>query len=219
MRAADLGFAAALGAAAVGVAVGFAVFPTGAEAGLYPLLTAWGPAVVLAAGDAALLGLAGGAVAASAGRRLPTGRRVYLSGGGVAGLGLALMPLVLGTWALAAAVAHLGMWGLRGVLGAAALAIFGIAVGAAGLTLAWLRQEVVVRPGQLARIDGRGWPSVQVWEGEALTLVVEPYRAHQRRTFAVYAVDAGGARVLIGRARTEPEALALRDGVLRDLRG
>lgn len=217
MRGADRGFVVALGAAAAGVSVGFAVFPPGAPGGLYPALTAWGPAAVLAAGGAALLAAAAGALLTGVVRRLPAGRQVYVGDGGAAALGLSVLPLAAGPWAAAAAVAQLGQYGLRGALAAALLAAFGLAAAAAGAALAWTREEIRVEPGRLVRIDGRGWPRVSAWPAGRITWSITPYRARRLHSFVLHAVI-DGRRVIVARARTEADAEALRDGILRDLR-
>ncbi len=214
MRSSDLGFVVVLLLAGGVAALGLAVFPPGRAAGVYPTITAWAPASLVGLGMLTLFGAAAIAAIASLTRTLPAGTRVFESDGGVAMLGLSVLPLAGCCLLLAGAADQVGRYGLRGVVWAVLCTGLAAASGVAGGALAWTREEVRVGPGQIAVIAGRGLPRVRLWRGAEIRLECSEVHVYKGVSWKVEVVSASGERQVVGRARTEADATAARDAIL-----
>jgi hypothetical protein len=218
MRSSDLGFVVVMLLAGGVTALGLAVFPPGRAAGVYPTITAWAPASAVGLGMLTLFGAAACSGVVSLMRALPAGTQVFESDGGPAMLPLAVLPLAGCFLLLAGAADQVGRYGLRGVVWAVVCTGFAVALGVAGGALAWTREEVRVLPGQIAVVTGRGIPTVRYWRGAEIRLECSEVRVYKGVSWKVELVSATGERQVVGRARTEADAIAARDAILASVR-
>lgn len=203
-----LGFAVALSLAGVGATAGFGVFPPGRFAGLWPALTAWGPAAVVAAGVLGYWGAAVGALLASARRPAPPGEVLFASEGGAVMLAFAVMPLAGGVLFLAGAVEQLGLHAVRGVPWALASGVGGAGLLLVGQLFACTRTEVRLGGGVLTVVSGRGLPTTTSWRVRDIALEVTKVVTFQNTHWTLELVDAKGARRVLSRAWSQAEAEA-----------
>lgn len=208
MRGEDLGLAVVLAAAGGAGLVGFAIFPVGRAVGVFPALTAFGPAAVTALSVIVAWGAALTVAVAAVARPLPAGEVIFQGDGGVVALGFALLPLAAGPLFLAGAVDQLGRYGAGGVLAALVCAAGGLGLEAAGAALAWSRDEVRLGAGVITVIGGRGIPTITSWRVHDVVFEVTAVSVAPRASWKVEGVK-GGARRVVGRTSTRAEADAL----------
>ena len=125
-----------------------------------------------------------------------------------------MLPLAGCCLLLAGAADQVGRYGLRGVVWAVLCTGLAAASGVAGGVLAWTREEVRVGPGQIAVIAGRGLPRVRLWRGAEIRLECSEVHVYKGVSWKVEVVSASGERQVVGRARTEADAIAARDAIL-----
>ena len=61
---------------------------------------------------------------------------------------------------------------------------------------------------------GRGLPRVRLWRGAEIRLECSEVRVYKGVSWKVEVVSASGERQVVGRARTEADAIAARDAIL-----
>ncbi len=212
MRGADLGLTAVFCLAGAIALVGLAIFPPGKLAGVYPTLTGWGPPAVVAFGVLGLWCVAGASVLAGWARPLPIGEVIFESDGGFVALGLALIPLAVGPWFLAAAVDQIGRYGPSGVFWGFVCLVAGLGLGIAGFTLGYARDEVRLGDGMVTVIAGRGLPSIRTYAVKDVALEVTKVVVPTRTASWKVELVTDGQRLVVGRTSTlaEAEALVLR---------